>query len=179
MRRALAAVLAVALLCPDLPARDIHKWRNVQKLRPGTTISVVLWNGGEINGQFEFATDSAVQVAASNVDAYNASSIQTIDRSSIQRVVRLRSTPYVPDERKWGAVGAVGGVGAGALAEGISHGDGLHAFFGGLGGALFGYLGGILAGGIVMTAQAPRAFSHHPEIIFEAPRRLRPRAAGK
>lgn len=168
MRRVVTILLVALLLCPDLPARDLHKWQNVEKLRHGTTVSVVLWNGGEIKGKFEFATDSSVQVAASNVDAYDPSSIQTIDRTSIRRVIRLRAAWYMPNERTWGTVGAVGGAGAGAIAAGVSYGDGLHAFFGGLAGALFGWLAGVLAGGVVMIAQIPGAYPRHPKVIFEA-----------
>lgn len=134
MRRVVAAVLAILLLCPGLPARDIHKWRNVEKLRRGTTVMVVLWDGSELNGQVQFATDSAVQVAASNTDAYETSSIQTVDRRSIRRVIRVRAALYVPDQQRWGVIGAVGGGTAGAMSAGISYGDGAHAFFGGLAG---------------------------------------------
>lgn len=168
MRRAVAAVLALLFLCPALPARDIHNWRNAEKLRRGSTVKVVLWNGGEIDGQIEFATDSAVQVAASNVDAYDPNSIQTIDRASIRRVIRLRGALYLPDGRRWGAIGAVGGGAAGALSAGISYGDGVHAFFGGLGGALFGWLGGMISSAVVVLVQLPRAYSRHPKTIFEA-----------
>ncbi|HEX5424232.1 MAG TPA: hypothetical protein VFW94_11835 [Candidatus Acidoferrales bacterium] len=168
MRRVIAAVLAILLLCPGLPARDIQKWRNVEKLRRGTTVVVVLCNGGEINGQVEFATDSAVQVAAFNTDAYETSSIQTIDRTSIRRVIRVRAALYVPDQQRWGAIGAVGGGTAGALSAGISYGDGAHAFLGGLAGALLGGLAGMIASAVVMIAQAPRAYFHHPKIVFEA-----------
>lgn len=179
MRRVLTALLVVLLLCPDLPARDIHKWQNVEKLRRGTTVDVVLWNGGEIKGEFEFATDSSVQVAASNVDAYDPRSIQTIDRASIRRVIRLRAALYVPNEHLWGAIGAVGGGAAGALSAGISYGDGFHAFFGGLGGALFGWVGAMVASVVVVLAQMPRAFSHHPKVIFEASQGSGPRATSK
>lgn len=168
MRRVVAAVLALLLLCPALPARDIHNWRNVEKLRRGSTVKVVLWNGGEIDGRIEFATDSTVEVDASNVDAYDAHSIQTIDRTSIRRVIRLRGAVYFPDERRWGAIGAVGGGAAGALSAGISYGDGFHAFFGGLGGALFGWLGGMISSAVVVLVQIPRAHSRHPKTIFEA-----------
>jgi hypothetical protein len=171
MRRICAALLVVLLLSPDLPARDVHQWQNVEKLKRGTPVLILLQNGTEITGEVETVTDSAVEVAVPDSANYQVAWIQTIQRPTIRRITRTPGRPHLPNPGRWMLVGAVAGGAAGVASGAVSdarNGNQARWLIGGLAGSFGGAMFGLVAAAWVGIVQFPRAILRHKRVIFEA-----------
>lgn len=166
MRRTLIALLIVLLLAAELPAQSNRDWESVKKLKPGTAVEILLWNGQQLGGEIEAVTDAGVQLAPPG--RHQAGLLHEVNRATIRRIVRLHH-PYLPDSRRWMLTGALAGgavgVTTGAVAD-IRHGGNYHWFEGALGGAGLGFLVACAALAAVATvdvAQLPR----HRKVVYE------------
>jgi hypothetical protein len=166
MRRTLTALLVVLLLALELPARSNRDWENVKKLKPGTTVEILLWSGQVLSGEIDSVTDAGLQLAPPG--RHQAGLLHEVDRAAIRRIVRLHH-PYLPDSRRWMLTGALAGgavgVTAGAVAD-IRHGGNYHWFEGALGGAALGFLvscAGLAAVGTVDVAR----LANHRKVVYE------------
>jgi hypothetical protein len=166
MRRTLATLLIALLLALELPARSNRDWESVKKLKPGTTVEILLWSGQYLSGKIDAVTDAGLQLAPPG--RHQAGWLHEVDRASIRRIVRIHH-PYLPDSRRWMLTGALAGgavgVTAGAVAD-IRHGGNYHWFEGALGGAGLGFLVSCAALATVGTAdvaQLPR----HRKVVYE------------
>jgi hypothetical protein len=142
MRRTLTAVLIVLLFAPELPARSNHTWENVKKLKPGTTVRVLLWNGDVLSGEVAAVSTAGLQLATVGSNGPGIGWLRDIDRTSIRRIVRIHKS-NLPDPQRWMVRGAVAGgaigLTAGAASD-IKHGENYRWFEGALGGAGLGFL---------------------------------------
>src|SRR5258708_39636801 len=126
MRRTLTAVLIVLLFAREVPARSNHNWENVEKLKHGTTVRVLLWSGEElISGEVYAVSNVGLQLATVGSSGPGVGWLRHIDRTSIRRIVRIRK-PNLPDPERWmirgaGAGGAIG-LTTGAVSD-IRRGD--------------------------------------------------------
>ncbi|HEV2206029.1 MAG TPA: hypothetical protein VGR36_05790 [Candidatus Acidoferrales bacterium] len=171
MRRVLTALLVALLLCPDLPARDVHQWRNVQKLKRGTPVQVVLWNGTDVYGRIHSVSANGIEVSVPDSVTAKSNWIQAVHRPSVREVVRRSGQMYLPDPHRWmiaGAVaGAAGGVASGAISD-ARHGYQGRWLFGGLIGSFGGAMLGVMSAAVVAIVQLPAAIAHRQRVIFEA-----------
>src|SRR5205823_8727732 len=62
MRRVLVSLLAILSCVPGLSARDKSDWANVQKLKPGTPVAILLSAGEELRGYLEAADASGLRL---------------------------------------------------------------------------------------------------------------------
>lgn len=171
MRHVLAATLALLLLCPGISAHNVHNWANVSKLKRGTPVWIVLHSGGNVTGRINSVTDSAVEIMIRDRDPYEPPRIDTIDRTAVHSVMRMRGPRYVPDARRWMIVGAVAGgtagIVSGAISDANSRNQGqwlVRGFAGSLAGASLGLVSAV----VVLLAQTPGAFLRRNKLIFEA-----------
>jgi hypothetical protein len=170
MRRTLTALLIILLLAPELPARSNRDWGNVKKLKAGTSVEILLWSGENVSGEIDGVNDTGLRLLARDRMSPQASSIRTVDRTSIQRIVRFRQ-PNLPDSRRWMITGAVAGGAIGVTAGTISdirHGGDYHWFEGALGGAGMGFLvscAALAAVGVFDVARMPG----HRKVVYEDP----------
>jgi hypothetical protein len=160
MRHTLTALLIVLLLAPELPARSNRDWKNVKELKAATSVEILLWSGENVSGEIDGVNDAGLRLLARDRRNPQASSIRTVDRASIQRILRFRQ-PYLPDSRRWMVTGAVAGgavgVTVGAISD-IRHGGNYHWFEGALGGAGMGFLvscAALAAVGVFDVARMP------------------------
>lgn len=171
MRHSLATTFVLLLLCPGVLARDIHNWGNVTKLKRGTPVLLVLRSGRDVTGQIESLTDSTVQLGVPDSDNYQAGWIQTIERTAIRKVVRMRRPLYYPDTQHWIVAGALvggsAGVASGAISD-IRHGNQARWLIGGFVGSFAGASLGGAAAIVVVLAQIPGALLGRNKLIFEA-----------
>ena len=63
MRRALIALLVFALCVPEVQARNSRGWENVEKVKRGTPLLILLRNGEFVSGNLESVSDSDLRVA--------------------------------------------------------------------------------------------------------------------
>lgn len=168
MRRSLATLLVVLLLAPELPAHSNNDWANVKKLKPGTVIEVLLWNGDNLRGELDTVTDAKLQIATADPSAAQANWLRDLDRKSVRRIVRTRQ-PHLPDSRRWMIAGTVGGAAIGTsvgIAGDIKHGGNYHWFEGAFGGAAMGFVASCAALLVVIgidLGQLPR----RRQVVYE------------
>jgi len=173
MRRTLATLLIILLLAPELPARSNRDWENVKKLKPGTTVEILLWSGQYLNGEVDAVTDVGLQLAPPG--RHQAGSLHEVDRTTIRRIVRLRH-PYLPDSRRWMLTGALAGGAVGVTAGGVAdirHGGNYHWFEGALGGAGLGFLVACAALAAIATVDVARLADRH-KVVYEDKSNHRP-----
>jgi len=168
MRRTLTAVLIVLLFAREVPARNNHNWENVEKLKHGTTVRVLLWSGEELSGEVDAVSNVGLQLATVGSSGPGVGRLRHIDRTSIRRIVRIRK-PNLPDPKRWmirsAVAGGAIGLTAGAVSD-IKHGDNYHRFGGALGGAELGFFAScaaLTAVGAVDLAQAVRG----EKVVYE------------
>ena len=168
MRRTLTAVLIVMLFARELPARSNHNWENVKKLKPGTSVRVLLWSGQELSGAVDAVSAVGLRLATVGSNGPGVGWLRDIDRASIRRIVRIRK-PNLPNPERWmirgAAAGGAIGLTAGAVSD-IKHGDNYHWLGGALGGAELGFFAScaaLTAVGAVDLAQAVRG----EKVVYE------------
>jgi len=173
MRRTLAILLIALFFVPGLPARGQYDWNNVTKLKHGTRVAITLWNGDDLSGRIDSVGDASLRLAVPDPTNPQGSWIHTIDRTGIQRIVRVVPPPKLPDPAKAAVVGAVAGgaigVTSGAISDAKNGYQGrwvLGGFFGALGGATV----GVMTAAVIGIAQFPSALAHHTTLIYEDPR---------
>jgi hypothetical protein len=156
-RRTLAVLFTVLLFSPHLPARTHHDWANVEKLRPGTEVRILLWSGGNLSGHVYNVSQSGLQLASCFPPQTSGSWLHTIDRATIRKIVS-NSEPKLPDPGKWMAVGAVAGGLVGVTTGGFNrNGESYNGFTGALGGA---GMGAFAALPVVTVVGLHRAVHH-------------------
>jgi hypothetical protein len=169
MRRTFAALLIVLLVVPELPARSNGNWKTVRKLKPGTSVEVLLRSGENISGEVEGVSDTGMQIATvgGNVDP-RVGWLRDVYRASIRRIVRIRRTS-LPDSKRWMITGAVAGAAVGVTTGAVQdaeHGNNGRWILGGLGGAGLGFLVSCGALAAVVTVQVAR-LPHHRDVVYE------------
>src|SRR5258708_33394006 len=141
MRRTLTAVLIVMLFARELPARSNHNWENVKKLKPSTSVRVLLWSGQELSGAVDAVSAVGLRLATVGSNGPGVGWLRNIDRASIRRIGRIRAL-NLPDPKRWmirgAAAGGAIGLTTGAVSD-IRRGDNYQWFEGALGGAGFGF----------------------------------------
>jgi hypothetical protein len=166
-RRAIAVVLAILLACgaPRAWARDVHDWENLQKLKPGTPVQVLLKSGGGLNANFEVASDTSVQVIM-----LDGSGANDVPRNNVKSITQLYIYPPPgPNAQKWVLVGAGAGAVTGAAIGGardLSHGSNYRWAEGAFGGALLGMMGSVVVFGGVSIVKAIRFKSE--KVVYAA-----------
>ena len=141
-------------------------WSKVEKLKPGTSLQVDLWSGPAVVGKLVSATDANVRLKL-----WDGTPMEAISRSDVRRVVQLRRS-HLKDPHKLLATGAVIGGVAGATAVAITDRNdcqgckGFRIVAGGMGGAVFGFLGAAMVGAGLGTAD----LLHHSKVIYVAER---------
>src|SRR5271169_6154963 len=119
MRRAITIMLAILTLAPELPAKDKFDWGNVEKLKTGTLVLVVLKTGETLAGRFDSATSAELSITTQGRTYPGSQPVRDIDRESVRRIFRVRHSHNPPDPEKWMLVGTLGGAAVGAAAGGI------------------------------------------------------------
>lgn len=171
MRLAFLGLLAVLALSPGLLAREKSAWANVEKLRPGTPIFVVLQNGQELRGELEAVDANGLRLTTLDRRGALIASNYRVDRTSIRKIVRFRR-PKLPNPGKWMLIGTLAGGAFGATAGAIhnaSHkGDAVPWPITGLAGAGVGFFGScVVLAGVGATDSAILIF-RHSATVYEA-----------
>jgi len=170
MRQILAVLLAALLAAPALPARDNHDWANVEKVKLGTHVRVLLWSGENLGGELDAVSDSTLRLSVADSSAPQSGWSRTLDRGSIHRVSRARRNDP-PNPHPWligGAVaGGVAGVAVGAVQD-AKRGTNGRWLLGGFAGAVFGFVAAVAAVGTVAIVKTARDASH-VRLLYEDP----------
>ena len=168
MRRTLTAVLIVLLFARELPARSNHNWENVKKLKPGTSVRVLLWSGQELSGAVDAVSSVGLRLATVGSNGPGVGWLRDIDRTSIRRIVRIRK-PNLPNPERWmirgAAAGGAIGLTTGAVSD-IRRGDNYQWFEGALGGAGLGFFASCAALTAVGAVDLARGL-HREKIVYE------------
>jgi hypothetical protein len=165
MRKALVVLFAVLSIAPGMLAKSKHDWKQVEKLKPGSSVLISLWNGRLINGSVDAVGPASLRIDTADPDV-GVGSLEEFNQADIRRIVRVRR-PNLPNPERWMAIGTLvgGGVGftAGAIYDATHHED-YHWLTGGFGGAVFGFMGScaILAG-----VGAVDLFHDHEKLVYE------------
>ncbi|HLV94723.1 MAG TPA: hypothetical protein VKS44_06000 [Candidatus Acidoferrales bacterium] len=169
MRRFLALLIAVPLVVPALPARS-NKWTNVMKLKPGTSVEILLSSGENVSGSIDSASDTGIRLAVPDPTNEQDNGMRTIDRSNIRRVARIVYHPrHLPNQEKWLTIGAVGGGVIGATAGGIAdinHGTNGSWLLDGFAGALVGFFASCAALAVVAVVTVARP-TYRSKVVYE------------
>lgn len=151
-------VVALAMVGTSANARQRDDWGNVEKLKTGTPIQILLKSGGGIYGEFTGASDTNVEV-----DLRDGSGAGNVARDDVKSITLLYIYPPPgPDAHKWVGIGAAAGAATGAAIGGVndvSHGSNYHWAEGAFAGALVGMIGSVVVFGgvtIVKTARFKR-----------------------
>ena len=171
MRRTLTILFALLFIAPGLSARSKSDWANVEKLKPGTLVQVLLWNGEKLRGRLDGADDAGLWLTKMDRRNIRGGPRANVDRASVRKVVRFRQ-PSLPDVGKWmfagTLAGGVIGVVSGAIYDGIHHSNELHWLTGGLGGAGAGFFASCLVlTGVLMTEMVVEMI-HPRTLVYEA-----------
>src|SRR5277367_2277997 len=168
MRQILAVLLAALLAAPALPARDNHDWANVEKVKLGTHVRVLLWSGESLGGELDAVSDSTLRLSVADRSAPQTGWSRTVDRASIHRIARVRQNE-LPNPHHWlvaGAVaGGVAGVATGAVQD-ARHGDNGRWIVDGFAGAVAGFLAAVAVVGAVAIVKTARN-SSHVRVVYE------------
>jgi hypothetical protein len=165
MRHAAFTLVIALMLSPAVIAKDEGDWRNVKKLKPGTSVTVDYWNGSRVRGRVESADDSELVLVPRYPNPYPRLA-RPIDRNAIRKIVRTGKTPKLPDVGKCALVGSLV-VGAGsAIEEGARSSSGIATLFAGGLGALVGYSLGPMACAVAVMVSMPFAL-RPPKLVYE------------
>lgn len=177
MRRAIVVVVCLLLIAPEVSARDLGDWKNVTRLKRGTSVLVSLWNGDQLEGRLESVSDTGLSVGSPDGTRANAQWSEAVERGSVRRVVRWRGRGDLPDPGKVMIIGTTAGFAAGAIAGGIQDATGRNQGRGityGLAGGVLGFFGScvVLTGiGAVSLGRGPR----RTEVVYEVKASGQPR----
>jgi len=171
MRQILAALLALLLVAPHLPAHTRHDWGEVEKLTPEMLVTISLWNGDTLSGHVISANDSGLQLETRERRTRGtANLLREIDRTDIQKITRIPAL-NLPNPEKWMAAGALIGAGAGVTVgavEDARQGNNGRWFLGGVAGAALGFFGsGVVLVSVGIGKSVP-VLAHHVKLVYEA-----------
>ncbi len=162
----LVTTVTVLLFSPELFARDKHSWEQVEKLKPGSSVLVSLWNGDILSGHVVGVSSTGLRLSSFYPPGPGISQEPKIDRAAIKRVVLLRGNK-LPDPGTWMLAGTLigGGVGvtAGAIQDATGRNNG-NWVTGGLRGAAAGFLGSC----VVLTGVGATALVRHNKVVYES-----------
>jgi hypothetical protein len=165
---ALMILPILAVLAPELPARTNTDWDKVKRLRQGSAIEVLLNDGRYLRGNFDGASDAAVEISVADRNDPQVSFTQEVQRGNIRRIVQVR-VRQAPDLKRWMITGALAGGGAGliggAIADG-THGTNYRWLAGGLGGAMAGFLGSCVVLAAVTGVEGAKG-GRHTKVVYE------------
>jgi len=163
----LITVLIVLMFSAELLARDKHSWEQVEKLKPGSSVLVALWNGDTLGGRVVGVSSTGLRLSPTYPPSAGSTPAPKIERATVKSVVLLRG-PKLPDPGQWMLAGALigGGVGVttGAIYDATHHGVNGHWITQGLGGAGMGYLGSCT----VLAGVGIAALIRHNKVVYEA-----------
>lgn len=124
MRKLLGTLFAVLLFAPALFARGNHGWERVEKLKPGSTVLILLWSGETLSGRVETVSPTVLQLRTFDPEDIGIAQLQEFGRANIRRIIHIRR-PNLPDPRRWMLTDALigGGVGltSGAIYDAVHH----------------------------------------------------------
>jgi len=165
MRHAVITLLAALMLSPVLTAKDKSDWRNVEKLKPGTSVVVEYWNGSRVRGRIESVDDSEL-VLVPRYPNPHPGLVRPVDRTAIWKIVRSGKRQKLPDMGKCAVIGSVV-LGAGlAIEAGIDSGTSVGTLLGGSIGALGGYGFGPAACGLAVMVSLPFTL-RVPKLVYQ------------
>ena len=166
-RRAIGVVVAIVLAfgAPGAWARDKSDWTNLQRLKTGTAVQILLKSGDRLLANFELANDTSIQV-----NMLDGSGTRDVPRDDVKSVTRLHVYPPPgPNAQKWlltgAAIGAVTGATVGAVRD-ANHGTNYQWAGGAFGGALFGVMGSVVLFGGSAFVRAVRF--HSDKVVYAA-----------
>jgi len=165
MRKPVLMLLAVLTFTPALFAKSHHDWEHVEKLKPGSSVVVFLWNGRHIGGSVDRVGLASLRIDIADPEV-GVGALEDFNRAEVRKIVRVRR-PNLPDPQRWILIGTLAGGGAGFISGAIydaTHHEDYHWLTGGLGGAGLGFLGScvILAGVGVVDL-----FRRHDTLVYE------------
>ena len=170
MRRVLVSLLAILSCVPGLSARDKSDWANVQKLKPGTPVAILLSAGEELRGYLEAADASGLRLTWLDRNGTLIASSHHVDRMSVRKIIRSRHSKLPQDPGRIMVVSTVAGGAVGATSGAIydaTHYNNAHWLTGGLAGAGIGFLGScVVLGGIGVIEGSVQLF-HHSVVVYE------------
>jgi len=181
MRQAVAVLLAILLVAPELPARsarvrDTNDWKNVMKLKRGTSVLVSMWNGDQVAGRLDSVSETGMRVVAP--DKSYGHWHEDVQRPNVQRVVRLRGEADLPDPGRVMLIGTAAGIAIGGVTGGIQdatgHNEGRGLAYA-AGGGLIGFLGSVVVLGVVSIKALARGYKRE-EVMYEDKSRRPPDA---
>lgn len=148
MRRILAALLATLVFTAQMAARPAHDWGNVEKLKRGTPILVLLWTGENLSGRIEAVDGTGLRLTPFEWMNGGIGSVRAVERANIERISTIHQH-LLPNPRRWMIIGTVAGGAIGATAGAISDANNRYSearwFTGGLAGAGLGFFGSCVA----------------------------------
>jgi hypothetical protein len=170
MRRVLVSLLAILFSVPGLSARDKSDWANVQKLKPGTPIAILLWAGEQLRGHLKAADASGLRLTWLDWNGTLISPAHYVDRMFVRKIVRFRHSKLPQDPGRIIIISTVAGGAVGATSGAIydaTHHNNAHWLTGGLAGAGIGFLGScVVLGGIGVIEGSVELF-HHSVVVYE------------
>lgn len=166
MRRLLALALCFLLLTTELFAKT-RDWNNLEKLKPGDTITVALKDGGDLEGEFHSFSHTSLRVAVFTSRDSGFGSFRDLERDKIRKIVRLNH-PRLPDPHRLVTTGAIVGGAAGAITAAAHPMEGVppegNVILGGLAGAMLGTVGSAVVG----LGIGVHAIAHRSTVIYES-----------
>jgi hypothetical protein len=172
MRPTFFVLVVALLLVPECFARNRSDWKNVQRLKPGSEIMIVLSDGRHTEGCVRSATDSKLEIVVPGGSYPAGGRDQNLDRRDIEKIMRVHThDPFAPDPKLVLALavagGAVIGTTVGAIGD-AEHGNNGRWLAGGLGGAGIGIFAWMaFYAGVSVFDLATLA--RHRTVIYENP----------
>jgi hypothetical protein len=165
MRKAITVLLAALLFTPVVLAKSNHDWKDVEKLKPGTTVLISTWKGRLISGSVDAVGPAVLRIDTADPEM-GVGSLEDFNRAEIRQIVRARGR-NLPDPGRWMLIGTVIGGGVGFTSGTIydaTHHENYHWLTGGFSGAALGFVGScaILAGVGVVDL-----FRHRDRLVYE------------
>jgi hypothetical protein len=113
MCRTAAILVLMLVLAPVTRAGVSRSWNNVEKLKPGAPIAVMLWNGGKIRGLLVSAGDRGLRIDVYARFPVGTSRVRDVSRRNIRKIVLVRAEQNLPGPASWAKRGAMVGGAAG------------------------------------------------------------------
>jgi hypothetical protein len=171
MGRILVSLLATLSLTVHLSARPAHDWGNLEKLKRGTPILVLLWTGENMSGRVDAVNGTGLRLTPFERMNGGIGSVHEVERTNIERISTIHQH-RLPDPRRWMIVGTVAGGAIGVTAGAVS--DANHSgpstwrwFTGGVAGAGFGFLGSVAALAGVGAFDIGSDIAHPRKVLYE------------
>jgi hypothetical protein len=177
MRRVITLLFATLFFAVQLSARAVTNWENVEKLKPGTPIWVLLWTGENVAGRVEGVSGTELRVTPFEWTNGGVWTLHEVKRANVQRITRIYHH-RLPNSRHWMVVGTVAGgaIGAttGAISDANHHTSTARWFTGGLAGAGLGFFVSCGALAAVGVFELGSDIAHPRRVVYEGLRNSQP-----